>query len=103
MGYENDQMTAHGFRTLASTDLNEQGWNSDLIEMSLAHAEGNSVRAAYNRAESSAVVGRLARRVESRAGTYQDMTIELSQMRKREKIWRTIQLGGEVSKCSKKQ
>lgn len=51
MGYENEQMTAHGFRTLASTNLNEQGWNSDLIEMSLAHVEGNSVRAAYNHAE----------------------------------------------------
>jgi integrase len=51
MGYTNEQMTAHGFRTLASTNLNEQGWNSDLIEMSLAHIEGNSVRAAYNRAE----------------------------------------------------
>lgn len=51
MGYTNEQMTAHGFRTTASTNLNEQGWNSDLIEMSLAHVEGNSVRAAYNRAE----------------------------------------------------
>jgi integrase len=51
MGYTNDQMTAHGFRTTASTNLNEHGWNSDLIVMSLAHVEGNSVRAAYNRAE----------------------------------------------------
>ncbi len=51
MGYTNDQMTAHGFRTTASTNLNEQGWNSDIIELSLAHAEGNGVRAAYNRAE----------------------------------------------------
>jgi integrase len=51
MGYVKGQMTAHGFRTLASTNLNEQGWNSDLIELSLAHVEGNSVRAAYNRAE----------------------------------------------------
>jgi integrase len=51
MGYTNEQMTAHGFRTTASTNLNEQGWNSDLIELSLAHVEGNSVRAAYNRAE----------------------------------------------------
>lgn len=51
MGYANEQMTAHGFRTTASTNLNEQGWNSDLIELSLAHVEGNSVRAAYNRAE----------------------------------------------------
>ena len=38
-------------KTTASTNLNEQGWNSDLIELSLAHVEGNSVRAAYNRAE----------------------------------------------------
>ena len=51
MGYTNEQMTAHGFRTTASTNLNEQGWNSDLIELSLAHVEGNSTRAAYNRAE----------------------------------------------------
>jgi len=67
MGYTNEQMTAHGFRTVASTSLNEQGWNSDLIELSLAHVEGNSVRAAYNRAERlierpgyDAGVGRLA-------------------------------------------
>ena len=51
MGYTNEQMTAHGFRTTASTNLNEQGWNGDLIELTLAHVEGNSVRAAYNRAE----------------------------------------------------
>jgi integrase len=51
MGYTNEQMTAHGFRTTASTNLNEQGWNSDIIELRLAHVEGNSVRAAYNRAE----------------------------------------------------
>jgi integrase len=51
MGYDKDQMTAHGFRALASTNLNEQGWNSDLIELQLAHVERNAVRAAYNRAE----------------------------------------------------
>jgi integrase len=51
MDYTNDQMTAHGFRALASTNLNEQGWNSDLIELQLAHVEGNSVRAAYNHAD----------------------------------------------------
>ena len=51
MGYGNGDMTAHGFRTLASTNLNEQGWNSDLIELQLAHVEQNAVRAAYNRAE----------------------------------------------------
>ena len=51
MGYTNEQMTAYGFRTTASTNMNEQSWNNDLIELSLAHVEGNSVRAAYNRAE----------------------------------------------------
>ena len=51
MGYTNEQMTAHGFRALASTNLNEQGWNSDVIELSLAHTETNAVRAAYNHAE----------------------------------------------------
>jgi integrase len=51
MGYTSEQMTAHGFRTTASTNLNEQGWNSDVIELSLAHVERNAVRAAYNHAE----------------------------------------------------
>ena len=51
MGYSKDQMTWHGFRTLASTSLNEQGWHPDLIELQLAHQERNEVRAAYNRAQ----------------------------------------------------
>lgn len=51
MGYSGDQMTWHGFRTIASTLLNEQGWHPDLIELQLAHAERNSVRAAYNKAQ----------------------------------------------------
>jgi integrase len=51
MGYEKGEMTAHGFRSMASTPLNEQGWNSDAIERQLAHAERDSVRAAYNHAE----------------------------------------------------
>ncbi|GHT02919.1 integrase [Synergistales bacterium] len=51
MGYTSDQMTAHGFRSMASTLLNEQGWSVDAIERQLAHVEGNSVRAAYNYAE----------------------------------------------------
>jgi integrase len=51
MGYTSEQMTAHGFRTLASTNLNEQGWNRDVIELSLAHVERDRVRAAYNHAE----------------------------------------------------
>jgi hypothetical protein len=45
------EMTAHGFRSIASTLLNEQAWNPDLIELQLAHKERNKVRAAYNRAQ----------------------------------------------------
>ena len=44
-------MTGHGFRSTASTLLNEQGWNRDAIERQLAHAERNNIRAAYNYAE----------------------------------------------------
>jgi integrase len=44
-------MTAHGFRTSASTLLSEQGWHPDLIELQLAHREHNKVRAAHNRAQ----------------------------------------------------
>ncbi|HVN89193.1 MAG TPA: integrase arm-type DNA-binding domain-containing protein [Candidatus Binataceae bacterium] len=51
MGYSGDQMTAHGFRTMASTLLNEQGWSPDAIERQLAHAERDEIRGAYNRAE----------------------------------------------------
>lgn len=51
LGYSSDQMTAHGFRSIASTLLNERGVHPDLIELQLAHAERNRVRAAYNRAQ----------------------------------------------------
>lgn len=51
LGYSGDQMTAHGFRAMASTCLNEQGFAPDLIELQLSHAERNEVRAAYNRAQ----------------------------------------------------
>lgn len=51
LGYTTDQMTGHGFRSMASTLLNENGWNRDAIERQLAHGERNSVRAAYNYAE----------------------------------------------------
>jgi integrase len=44
-------MCAHGFRSMASTCLNEQGWHPDLIELQLAHAERDEVRGAYNRAQ----------------------------------------------------
>jgi len=51
LGYASDEMTGHGFRSMASTLLNEQGWNPDAIERQLAHGERNTVRAAYNYAE----------------------------------------------------
>lgn len=50
LGYSSDDMTGHAFRSMASTCLNEQGWHPDLIELQLAHAERNKIRAAYNRA-----------------------------------------------------
>jgi integrase len=51
LGYTSDEMTGHGFRSMASTMLNEQGYNRDAIERQLAHSERNGVRAAYNYAE----------------------------------------------------
>lgn len=51
LGYDHDEMTAHGFRAMASTLLNESGkWNPDAIERALAHGERDKIRAAYNRA-----------------------------------------------------
>lgn len=50
MGYKG-LLTAHGMRSIASTVLNEQGFDSDVIESALAHSEQNGVRRAYNRAE----------------------------------------------------
>ena len=50
MGYQG-KMTGHGFRTLASTILNEKGYNSDWIERQLAHEDDDKIRSAYNRAE----------------------------------------------------
>ena len=51
LGYGSDVMTAHGFRTTASTLLNEQGWSPDAIERQLSHSPRDQVRAAYNRAQ----------------------------------------------------
>ncbi len=48
LGYGTDEMTAHGFRAMASTRLNEMsGWNPDAIERQLAHQEQDDVRRAY--------------------------------------------------------
>lgn len=51
MGYAKDEMTGHGFRSMASTLLHEMGWMHQAIERQLAHAERNAVSAAYNFAE----------------------------------------------------
>lgn len=51
LGYAGDEMTGHGFRSMASTLLHEQGWKTDIVERQLAHAERNKVKAAYNYAE----------------------------------------------------
>ena len=52
LGYSGSEMTAHGFRSSASTLLNESGkWSSDAIERALGHQEANSVRGAYHRGE----------------------------------------------------
>ena len=48
LGYD---ATAHGFRTTASTTLNEQGYRVDVIERQLAHGDRNKIRAAYNRSQ----------------------------------------------------
>ncbi|SCC12747.1 Integrase [Gilliamella bombicola] len=50
MGYK-DKLVAHGLRALASTTLNEQGFNYDVIESALSHVDKNAVRRAYNKAE----------------------------------------------------
>lgn len=51
LGYSNTEMTGHGFRSMASTLLNEQGWHPDAIERQLTHSERNEIRAAYNYAK----------------------------------------------------
>lgn len=50
LGFSGDEMTAHGFRAMASTLLNESGrWHPDAIERALAHGDDDRVRAAYHR------------------------------------------------------
>jgi integrase len=49
LGYNHDEHVAHGFRSTASTLLNEQGYDPDVIELQLAH-KARGVRAVYNRA-----------------------------------------------------
>ena len=49
LGYADDVMSAHGFRSTASTIRHEQGWNHDIIEVQLAHLIGTATSRAYNR------------------------------------------------------
>jgi len=51
LGYFTEEMTSHGFRTMASTSLNEKGFHPDRIELQPAHKQRNGVRAAYNKAQ----------------------------------------------------
>ena len=50
MGYTKEEMTSHGFRSTASTILNERGYNPDVIEAMLGHLNPNAIRRVYNRA-----------------------------------------------------
>jgi integrase len=49
LGYPADVMSAHGFRSTASTILHEKGWNSEVIEVQLAHLTGTATSRSYNR------------------------------------------------------
>jgi integrase len=49
MGYANEEMTSHGFRSAASTILNGRGFDPDVIEAALAHQDKNAIRRTYNR------------------------------------------------------
>ena len=51
IGYGQQDMCTHGFRSTASTLLNEQGYRPDIIELQLAHVDKNTIRAIYNRAQ----------------------------------------------------
>ena len=50
LGFKQEEMTAHGFRSSASSILNERGFRSDVIEAALGHQDQNDIRRAYNRA-----------------------------------------------------
>jgi hypothetical protein len=50
LGFSKEEMTVHGFRSIASTLLNEKEYNRDWIERQLAHSD-HGVRASYNYAD----------------------------------------------------
>jgi len=51
MGINKDTLTTHGLRHMASTQLHEQGFKSDIIERQLSHGERNKIKATYNHAQ----------------------------------------------------
>lgn len=51
IGFSGEEMSMHGFRSMASTILYERGWDGTAIERQLAHVDKNTVRSAYNYAE----------------------------------------------------
>jgi hypothetical protein len=51
MGFTKDEMTVHGFRSMFSTMANDNDFDPDVIERTLAHAEQNAIRAAYHRSQ----------------------------------------------------
>jgi hypothetical protein len=67
LGYTGDETTGHGFRTVASTLLTEDGsWRADAIERQLSHQENDEVRGAYNAAEYLAERRRMMQRRDCR-------------------------------------
>ena len=51
MGFDNNTITAHGFRGVASTFLHTLGYRTEVIESQLSHKDKNEVRSAYNHAD----------------------------------------------------
>ena len=49
LGFTSEEMTSHGFRSMASSQLNELGFRADVIEAGLFHKDKNTIRATYNR------------------------------------------------------
>jgi integrase len=83
LGFTSDEQTAHGFRSIASTLLNELGYPSDVIELQMAHKERNKVRAAYNRAQ----------RLDERRKMMQGWSDHLDSLRDGAKVFRLRRAG----------
>ena len=73
LGYPADVMSAHGFRSTASTILHEQGWSHEAIEIQLAHLTGTATSRAYNR---SAHLDERKKMMESWAKYLDDLKLE---------------------------